>query len=1142
MIEEPIDPVQALFDRAVELPPEERAAFLDAACGGDAAVRAEVESLLAYDDGRNSDAGEERLLKSPVVRGTSLPPTDGEVAPAASGAGLPQRIGHYRILRCIGEGGMGTVYEAEQDNPRRQVALKVIRAGAVSPGLLKRFSQEAHILGRLHHPGIAQIHEAGTAEDGRPFFAMEFIRGLPLDEYTRLRGLTSPARLEVLARVCDAVQHAHDQGIIHRDLKPGNIVVDETGQPKVLDFGVARVAADVRTTTARTEAGQILGTLGYMSPEQVTGDPTTVDQRSDVFALGVILFELLAGQLPCKLDHLPLPEVARVIREQEPTRLASINPACRGDIDTIVGKALDKDKARRYASAGELAADIRRHLGNEPILARPPSALYRMRKFARRHKALVGGVLAVMAALVVGLIGTILFAVEAGRNAQAAKEKEKEARYQTYRARIAAAGAALAGHDVVDAADQLAEAPQELRGWEWRHLHSRLDDSAAAIPLDEKEAISLARTPEGVRVVGYNHTGVRLLDLDGRELLARSHPRDRRYLGILPGRGLRFVKQVADTLQLLDEEGRVQARLPGIAGLELGFVAVSPNGSRLAAVFSRQFKEDTILLYDLDAEKPALVTHARAPSFTWSVAISPDNRRFAAASEDGVARVWDSDGKLTAECQGHRLKVLSVAFRRDGQRIVTTSADGSVRQWNPATGQEAALPYERHTGEVTTAVYSPDGAWVASGGTDRTVRVWGAADRQEVAVLHGHKGFVSEVAFSADGRRVISVGAYLGAFGLGKAGAGDSTVRVWEVQPGAGLRVLRGHESYVYPVAYSADGRWIASGSWDRTVRLWDAATGELCATLPHEGIVRNVAFGPDSSWLVSTSDEGDRLRVWDVATGRRRQSLTGPAAALVAIAVSPDGTRIATSSIDKARILERATGREIASWPTSADWEEKRALAYSPDGSQLAGTRADLNVIDVWDAQTYWQTARMVGHTAPVYVVAFSPDGRRLASAGHDRTVRVWDVATGQCVAVLRGHTEQVFAAAFHPDGKRLASAGRDRAVWIWDLAKGQEVARLQGHTNYVFSLAWSPDGKTVVSGSGDGTVRVWDTEPLRKRYHARREAEALRPQAERLVERLFREKKEAGEVVAALRADASLTDGLRRAALRAVLRRGAK
>ncbi|HKB39356.1 MAG TPA: serine/threonine-protein kinase, partial [Gemmataceae bacterium] len=310
MTEERRARVRALFDEAAELPAGERRAFLDAACPDDPDLRAEVESLLAFDAGAPADVTVEAFLKSPLLR-----LSESAADPAAPA--MPEWIGRYRILRLLGQGGMGAVYEAEQDCPRRPVALKVIRPGLVSPALLRRFGREAHILGCLQHPGIAQIYEAGVAEDGQPFFALELIRGVALDEYARLGSLTLPARLELLARVCDAVQHAHDRGVIHRDLKPGNVLVDETGQPRVLDFGVARATdADVLTEAGLTRTGHLVGTPGYMSPEQLTGDPAAVDHRADVYALGVILFELLARRLPYQLDNRPLAEVARLIQEE----------------------------------------------------------------------------------------------------------------------------------------------------------------------------------------------------------------------------------------------------------------------------------------------------------------------------------------------------------------------------------------------------------------------------------------------------------------------------------------------------------------------------------------------------------------------------------------------------------------------------------------------------------------------------------------------------------------------------------------------------------------------------------------------------------------------------------------------------------
>ena len=363
----------------------------------------------------------------------------GSGLPAQSASGMPvlREIGRYRILRVIGEGGMGTVYEAEQDKPRRVVALKVIRPGYASPQLLKRFEQESQVLGRLQHPGIAQIYEAGTHEVAPsaagsrgvivPYFAMEYIRGRGLKVFMEEQNLGTRQRLELVAKVCDAVHHAHQKGVIHRDLKPGNILVDESGQPKILDFGVARATdSDIQAATIQTDVGQLIGTIPYMSPEQVAADPQGLDTRSDVYALGVIAYEALAGRLPYDLKHKMIHEAARVIREEEPAPLSTINRVFRGDVETIVAKSLEKDKTRRYQSAAELASDIRRYLHDEPIVARRASAAYQFKKFAQRHKAVVVGVAAVFLVLVAGMIvsTTLYFRAE---NARGQAEKDRAA-------------------------------------------------------------------------------------------------------------------------------------------------------------------------------------------------------------------------------------------------------------------------------------------------------------------------------------------------------------------------------------------------------------------------------------------------------------------------------------------------------------------------------------------------------------------------------------------------------------------------------------------------------------------------------------------------------------------------------------------
>ena len=429
--------IQLIYHSALDREKSQRANFIRQACAGDVLLQQEVESLLAQSE------GDESFLEAPAfeVAAHSL----ARAVPAAVGPGhstersFPASIGRYRIVRVLGEGGMGIVYEAEQEQPRRSVALKVIKPGFATPERLWRFEHESRALGRLQHPGIAQIYEAGTADAGfgrQPYFAMELIRGQSLLAYADSHRLNTHQRLALTAKICDAVQHAHQRGLIHRDLKPGNIVVDETGQPKILDFGVARVTESDAQATRQTDVGQIVGTLAYMSPEQVLADPQEVDTRSDVYSLGVILYELLSGRLPYDISRRKLHEAVQTIQEEDPTSLSSISRAYRGDIETIVGKALEKDKGRRYAAAADLAADIRRYLEDEPITARPPSAGYQLRKFTRRHRALVAGVAAVFVILAAGIVASTSQAIRANRAGQAALAERDRALQAEARTRV----------------------------------------------------------------------------------------------------------------------------------------------------------------------------------------------------------------------------------------------------------------------------------------------------------------------------------------------------------------------------------------------------------------------------------------------------------------------------------------------------------------------------------------------------------------------------------------------------------------------------------------------------------------------------------------------------------------------------------
>jgi serine/threonine protein kinase len=404
--------IKELFQSALERPAAQRAAFLEQACAGDAPLRAQLEEMLRAHEARDSllDDGPPGLEAAPVAA----------LAPG-------RRVAHFRILRELGTGGMGTVFEAEQEHPNRRVALKVLRAGVATEAVVRRFRQEVETLGRLHHPGIAQIHEAGVeaadgAGPGVPWFSMELVAGATLAAHAVEHRLPVRARVELFVKVCDAVHHAHEQGVIHRDLKPSNVLVDADGQPKVLDFGVARVLdADGSFSTMHTGAGEMLGTLAYMSPEQARGDSARIDRRSDVYALGVVLYELLSARLPYPIQGTPLPRAIRIIEEEEPTRLTSHDRALPRDLETIVLKALEKDPARRYDRAAALAEDLRRFLRDEPIHARPASTRDQIVKFARRHRAAVAGIVAVFVVLLIGIIGTSFGLVRASRAANVAR-------------------------------------------------------------------------------------------------------------------------------------------------------------------------------------------------------------------------------------------------------------------------------------------------------------------------------------------------------------------------------------------------------------------------------------------------------------------------------------------------------------------------------------------------------------------------------------------------------------------------------------------------------------------------------------------------------------------------------------------------
>jgi WD40 repeat protein len=926
-----------------------------------------------------------------------------------------------------------------------------------------------------------------------------------------------------------------------------------------------------------TQSGFLVGTPGYMAPEQAAGKRALVGPATDIYALGVVLYQLLTGHLPFERDSTL--ELLRAVTSDEPTRPRRLQPRVPRDLEAITLHCLEKEPGRRYPTALALAEDLRRFRDGDQVMARPVGAPARLARACRR-RPLVAMLVALLAVSVFGGLGGVTWKwLEANQqrdlanaHARQANDEKQAALHLAYRASVAAASAALEKPDVADATRHLKAAPEALRGWEWRHLSNRLDDSSMKVPLLAGGQGFLIATPDQLRVGVLTSAGLDITDLEGSELrtvpLGPEHRRGRVSVN-WTHRGLRAAVWVDDTaFDLLDDAGQVLCRVvrPDPSLKEPGAVVVSPDGARLAFLTGEDYRQVAVF----DAISGKLTARCKGhDDDIWPFTFSPDGKRLATGCANGTARVWDAaTGTLLATCRGHLTTVHSVTFSPDGTRLLTASADGTVRQWDAGTGQLVEPPYDHHGALLHSAAYSPDGQWVASGGEDRLIRVWRARGRQDAAVLQGHTGYIFEVVFAPDGRRLASRSSRIG----GNIGYDDS-VRVWDVDPQATTPVLRGHFNSIYPLAYSPDGRWLASGSWDGTVRLWDAVTGEQCATLPHRSVVFELAFGPDGTWLLTGDRQSGRLRVWDVATARVRKEIPfhGRNDLFYSLTVSPDGTRVAATMEDndfknhRLTVCDIATGKPLFS-------AEGAALAYSPDGRWLAVRAADEKTLLLLDARTHGTSARFSGHESKVFKAAFSSDSRSLASCSDDRTVRLWRVegrawsvvgeqsgvkGEGWRVAgdrsalpspstlhpppstVLRGHTDVVYAVAFHPDGTRLASAARDGAIWLWDVARGEEVVRLPGHKGFVWSLAFSPDGATLASGSGDATIRLWDTEPLKTRYKARREAADLRREAERLVERLWRQKNDQAKIAEALRADRALSEPFRHAAELALLRR---
>lgn len=1020
---------------------------------------------------------------------------------------LPRVLGKFQLLELVGEGSFGTVYKARDAELDRIVAIKLPRSGYfVSPEDKQRFLREAKSAAQLVHPNIVQVHEIGR-EDDVPYIVSDFVAGQTLAQLLATRRPPFREAADLTAQIADALQYAHERGIVHRDVKPSNIMLSSSvssqlsitkipevcatengrritdyGHPKLMDFGLARRDEG---SVAVTLDGKILGTPAYMAPEQAAGDFRQVDGRSDVYSLGVILYQMLTGEHPFRGTT---PMLLHQVLCDEPRPPRRLNDRIPRDLETICLKAMAKTPARRYATAGDLAADLRRYLKGEPIHARPVGNMERLWRWAKRNPMVAGLAAAVLTLLLLGTGISTYFALDA----VAAKNRSER---HLYDAKINLAQRYWESNYIgrmVELLEQTAPRPgqEDLAGWEWQYLWRLCHGDLRTISIHANTVASVAVSPDGLRLALAYHP----------------HPFDAWRTGTMKDSELSIWDiATGEKVSVLDTD-------------EFQGVAFSPQGDRLAALAN----DKATRLYDVASGRELKAIPSPGSTSPVRLSFSPDGNRLALPSWGETIPVWDlrtwkktlelkspgktnntvvysPDGKQLASgdiiqafihlfdtANGRRLKTLvwpdgramDLMFSPNGEKLASAHDDGAVMLWDAATGRQLRS-WSGHSSVVRSLDFSPDGRVLATGGNDGIAKMWDLFSAHEIRTLKGHtENEMHNVAFGPEGWQLIT------------GGGGDGTVKIWDSGSDLEARTLKGHSAWVDTVNFSPDGQHVVSGCVDGTIKIWDVITGQEVMTIAaHDKDVNCVVYSPDSEHLASAGKD-QTIKLWDAGAGNLLCTLEGHSDAVSSVVFNERGDLLASSSRDGTiKIWDTANGAELRTLIAHAP--HVQFVTFSPDGKTLASAGDD-RVVKLWDLQTGRELRTFRGHTKWVYGVRFSPDGKRLASASDDRTIRIWDVATGQS-QTLTGHKSHVYPVAFSPDGRRLASPGGEGLVKVWDVVTGQELLTLGGHTDRVDSVAFSPDGTWLASASADKTIKLWDGRPLTQDVLNEREGLAL-------------------------------------------------